>query len=284
MQDWTFQASETLYSGTKVFVDAVAAPDGTTTQTMPNIGDPWDGEWSSTTLKNIRVSYTGNRPSCPRRYECYYDSNSIDSSIAGGDPKRLPVSMQIGGEFKNAANMVGKGGEWFWKDSTLTCGTSFFAPIMVPTKTISIVRYIYGSDLDRWSKYTDKMIYTVNDAAFWPAATGVILIGGGSSAEYEFPKETLLYCGADLTEHTNNPDSRRWEATLKFQAIYNTNDGTTPLGWNYEWNSDSGKWDKPQHQVNGAGDWLFAYRLTNFPVLFSTGAATFIPNSAFPTL
>lgn len=284
MADWSFQASATIYSGTKVFVDAVAAPAGFTTQAVPNIGDSWDTTYAAITCKTIRVSYTGNNPTCPRRYECYYDSTPIDISIAGGDPKRLPVSMQIGTMFKNYPN-PNTTSKWYWKNSGADCGTTFFAPLLIGTKTISIVRYIAGADLDRWSKYTDKIIGTVNNAPFWPAATGTILMLGQNTAEYEFSAETLLYHGADLVEHTNNPDNRRWECTLKFEAILNSNDnGTTFLGWNYEWNSDTGKFDKPQHKVNGAGDWVFAYRTSSFPILFSTGAQTFIPNSSFPTL
>lgn len=283
MKQWFFQRASTGYTGTKVFVDDSAAPAGSTAGVpLPDIGDSWDGTYWGVTCKQIRATYMGDSPTCPRQYECYYDSTLVDVSVSGGSGSWLPVSMQIGGNFRTFGNPVGKTGEWFWTDAGTSCGTSFNSPIPEMTKTIAVQRYVYGSDLDQWSKLTDKCVGTVNDADFWPASQGTILIGGGSTATFAFKKEQLLYLGADLVENTNSSDSRRWECTLKFEASFKTNDdGVTWLGWNYEWNSETNKWDKPKCTGNGNKT---LYRSTDFKLLFSTGQATFIPNSAFPFL
>lgn len=278
MSGWSFSKSAGLVSGTKVFVDGASAPSGATTETLPAIGSSWDTTYAAVTCKTIKATYVDNNPTCPMRYECYYDSMSMDQYLSGGDTRRLPISMQISGNFRTYANQVGSAGAWRWNaidGSGLDCGAEFNAPICELSKSLSVVRYIYAGDLDRWSEATDKIVGCVNLDDFWPTT------GTAPAAGYAFPKETLLYLGADIVEMTNNTNATRWECTLKFEASFKSNDaGTTMLGWNYEFNPKTGKFEKPEHAVGAT--WKNLYEKKSFWPLFSTGTASYIPNSAFP--
>lgn len=286
VKDWRFETQVGLIVGQKVFVDASANPSDSTITTLPYVGQSWDGSYTNVLCKKISEEYLAERPNCPKKYVCTYDSVPFSNYEYAGTPFNLPVEAQLSGNFDVYDNPVGKDGSWYWKkDGSFAANVRI--PKMVFTETVVITRYIYGNDL---SEYHQKALFVclnkVNDAVFLGAASGTPnnnQVGGPWTPPNTngFCKGTVLFTGADMVEQVSQSNQKKWEARLHFQikCVGNDNGGAIdPMaadaqGWNYIYNINTGKYDKI---TLGQNTTVYQYQEANFDLLFNTSTPSWI--------
>jgi hypothetical protein len=219
---WQFSVSYDGSSGTRVYLDTDKVLTATKVP-LPNIGDAWDTNNPSLTLKSITTTYIRDNPNCGRLFTCSYDGVPItQSSVLIGEDD-LPKSVSIGGE------------NWAWepKEDTFTWRSSGD-----PVRKQMISKRVVLGNITIQGVVRDFDEYL-----------GLVMEIAGGFNEQKFrglPIGTVLFQGADFTEFRNRTNQKRWRVALNFVVRKCTGNFTDMKdGWNFILNESTGEWDEP---------------------------------------
>jgi len=223
VEGYQFNVTFEVSTATRVFTSAT--PVGATTLTLPAIGSKFNDDWPFLTLKSISQSYMGNRPTCPKKYTCSYDTRPYPTMELLVTPEPT-LGIEIGADCLTYTNPVTDLGTnetlWRWNvGGTKTDAPDLVIPKMEYRTTLTMTRYLYKDDLRDWYEVSHPRLGTINKTAFKTFAIGLV-----------------QYAGAQITRVTSENNKAAWRAELKFNVryVYNPNATTNAavaLDWNY---------------------------------------------------
>lgn len=249
----TFEVS----TATRIFT--TATPIGATTLTLPAIGSPYSDDWPLMTLKSISQSFMGNRPNCPKKYTCSYDTRPLPTMELLVDPTPT-FSYEIGADYMTYTNpTTNDQGDtlWTWhQNSGNTNAPDVIIPKLEYRTTITATRYLYADNLDDWYAVSNARLGTINLTRF---------IG--------FDPGFVLYTGAQITKTTSENNRAAWRAELKFivRMVYNSDDTnrTSPLDWDYVYDVKTNKYMALELTPDGIDTGVYLHASTEFADLLS---------------
>lgn len=171
-------------TGQKIFFDASARPDATTT-TLPVIGDSWDNSYPGITCRQIDKVPIGDDTSAGFMYTCSYSSAAVQRDYLEAQGN-VSVSITVGSKFDSWTNPSPiKGGKELWKT---TDGMSWYKidapqPISVqfPVTNVSVTSRYRGNALDLIA-INQGVIGCINSGSMWGFGAGCILFTGTTAS------------------------------------------------------------------------------------------------------
>lgn len=270
VEEWSFNITENGITGTRVYLENLGqiTDDGVTPTTLPNIGDVWDSDYNTLTVKSINSTYISKNVDCGKKFSVSYDTNAFvqQEQVAALD---LPVSVDIGGDMMSIEPSITDSDGvttyyMHWKsDSSKKVNQPIFKHSVVANVQFSRVVDNFESYMKTCFKYYGH----INNAQF-----------------FGFPYECVMFTGVSLVPFKNKMGNDRWKATLTFSVRNVTNnfsgsDGNGATnGWNYVLRKDptsaTTKWDRPVNSIDGT----YLYSTKDFDALMNEGKLQ--PNEA----
>jgi len=226
---------------------------------LPMLGDKWDDDNESLTLKNLDVLYLNDDPTCIRKFICTYDTRptlQLSTVISGDD---LPTTIDATIEQKlwepNPSDAL-----WKWKDNDELCDQVL--PKIVIHENFIQDRYIGVGNFAEYNAAVVNKLGKLNATSFRRGP-------GNSGIEDSFPIGTVMFTGAQFSEARNKIGARRWKVTLNFAIKLVTFEiGGSPAvpkdGWCFQLRKADGKWALPQY-IDGT----YTYSFEDFNPLFT---------------
>jgi hypothetical protein len=241
--------------GTKVFVDSSALPLLPSTE-LPSMSSCWDDYWTNVIVNNIKISYLGDDPNCPKKYEVSY--NNIDTGFVMIGANSEPATMNITCEFETYKQRTVNTSTGFKYPNGGIIDTEIMQCIMVENYTIH--RTINPSTLASFISACIERIGTINNTTF-PDASGI-------------PEGLVLFAGVNLEEVVGPANTIKWKAALQFKV--KAIGWAVDQGWNLFWNPLQKRYQEPTLNTNKV------YNKTDLNILVTEGSTQNISLPPFP--
>ena len=310
MKNWQVKLGVGVSTGRRVYIDASALP-AQTPVSLPLIGSYWGAAAPLLTCKTCEITYLADRPQCPVLYTLDYDSTPLTAMELFGSLQTIPISADISAQFDtfsppmDTSTGLPQGNITWGSDGAKNASARI--PQRVLTESITLSRYIYGTDLGIFhTRALWPCVNKVNAAAFqqghggyYPGYTsmaigaqmGSIVTQAGTipdpsglpSGSPGFAPGTVLFLGCRLEQQVSQSQQMVWRADMQFQVrcVPDGSGNTDPTaagayGWNYEFRTDTLQYDKMLLNGNPL------YASADFGLLFATGLPV-ITNTQSPT-